>query len=74
MKTKNLAAVLLFALASGCFAQNSSPEAHRSNTQIIDFILDFQEKRLVDIAEAMPAEKYSFAPSAGEFTGVRTFA
>ena len=74
MKTKNLIAVLFFALVGGCFAQNSSHEAHRSNTQIIDFILAFQEKRLVDIAEAMPAEKYSFAPSAGEFMGVRTFA
>ncbi|HKV80630.1 MAG TPA: DinB family protein [Candidatus Sulfotelmatobacter sp.] len=74
MKTNNLIAVLFFALASVGFAQGSSPEARRSNTQIIDFILDFQEKRLVDIAEAMPAEKYGFAPSAGEFTGVRTFA
>jgi uncharacterized damage-inducible protein DinB len=74
MKTKNLIAVLLFALAGGCVAQNSRPEVQRSNLQIIDFILDFQEKRLVDIAEAMPAEKYGFAPSAGEFTGVRTFA
>jgi uncharacterized damage-inducible protein DinB len=74
MKTKNVIAAALFALVSGCFAQNSSREAHRSNTQIIDFILDFQERRLVDIAEAMPPEKYSFAPSAGEFTGVRTFA
>ena len=74
MKTKSLVVVLLIALGSGCFAQKSSPEAHRSNTQIIDFILDFQEKRIVDIAEAMPAEKYGFAPSAGEFTGVRTFA
>jgi uncharacterized damage-inducible protein DinB len=74
MKTKNAIAVLLFALVSGCFAQKSSPAAHRSNPQIIDFILDLQEKRLVGIAEAMPAEKYSFAPSSGEFTGVRTFA
>lgn len=33
------------------------------------------EKQFVDAAEAMPAEKYSFAPpaSAGEFKGVRTF-
>src|SRR5262249_19847931 len=73
MKTKNVIAVVLFALVTGCFAQSSSPEAHRSNAQIIDFILDFQEKRLLDIAEAMPAEKYTFTPSAGEFKGVRTF-
>jgi len=64
----------LFALTSGCFAQISGAEMHRSNTQIIDFILDFQEKRIVDAAEAMPAEKYGFVPSAGEFHDVRTFA
>jgi uncharacterized damage-inducible protein DinB len=74
MKTKNLIAICLVALAGGCFAQTSNVEAHRTNTQIIDFILDFQEKRLVDVAEAMPEEKYSFAPSMGEFSGVRTLA
>src|SRR5215469_10284240 len=47
---------------------------HRTNTQIIDFILDLQEKMIVEIAEVMPEEKYSFAPTQGEFKGVRTFA
>jgi len=28
---------------------------------------------VVSLAEAMPADKYSFAPTAGEFKGVRTF-
>ena len=32
------------------------------------------EKLLVPAAEAMPEEKYSFAPTNGEFAGVRTFA
>ena len=32
------------------------------------------EKEIVSLAEAMPADKYNFAPTAGEFTGVRTFA
>ncbi|NDQ58332.1 MAG: DinB family protein [Acidipila sp.] len=32
------------------------------------------EKEIVSAAEAMPADKYGFAPSAGEFKGVRTFA
>src|SRR5438067_11895422 len=71
---KNLVIVLLLALAGRCLAQSSTAEVHRSNSQIIDFILNFQEKRLVDVAEAMPEEKYAFAPSAGEFKGVRTFA
>jgi uncharacterized damage-inducible protein DinB len=32
------------------------------------------EREVVSLAEAMPAEKYSFAPKQGEFSGVRTFA
>lgn len=32
------------------------------------------EQEVVSAAEAMPEEKYSFAPSNGEFKGVRTFA
>jgi hypothetical protein len=32
------------------------------------------EKELVPLAEAMPADKFDFAPTNGEFKGVRTFA
>jgi hypothetical protein len=32
------------------------------------------ERDVVGLAEAMPADKYNFAPAAGSFTGVRTFA
>ena len=31
------------------------------------------EQSFVGLAEAMPAERYGFKPTAGEFTGVRTF-
>jgi hypothetical protein len=31
------------------------------------------ERELVPLAEAVPADKYDFAPTHGEFTGVRTF-
>jgi uncharacterized damage-inducible protein DinB len=31
------------------------------------------EKQIVSAAEAMPADKYGFAPTEGEFKGVRTF-
>ena len=39
-------------------------------------LLTGEEKEVVGAAEAMPAEKFNFAPpvSAGEFKGVRTFA
>jgi hypothetical protein len=75
MKTTIWLLTVLFTLAGGSLAQTSGGTgSSRSNSQIIDFILKFQEKRLVAVAEAMPAEKYGFAPSAGSFTGVRTFA
>src|SRR5438270_233390 len=42
--------------------------------QSLDEWITNTEKHLVDVAEAMPEEKYGFAPTNGEFTGVRTFA
>jgi hypothetical protein len=41
--------------------------------QSLDEWITNTEKHVVDAADAMPEEKYSFAPTAGEFTGVRTF-
>ena len=73
MQPKKLIAVFLFAFA-GIFAQTTSSEAHRTNTQIINFIVDLEEKQILDVAEAMPEEKYGFVPTAGEFKGVRNFA
>src|ERR1700685_4146541 len=42
--------------------------------QALDFWITVTEERVVEAADAMPAEKYSFAPTNGEFAGVRTFA
>lgn len=41
--------------------------------QVYGKLLAGMEKEFVDAAEAMPEDKYDFAPSAGEFKGVRTF-
>ena len=70
MKTKLLLIIVLMGI---CHAQTSKPKPNRTNAQILDFILDFQEKRIIEVAEAMPSEKYDFVPTAGEFKGVRTF-
>ena len=40
----------------------------------LDFQLSIEEREVVGLADAMPEEKYSFAPTNGEFKGVRTFA
>jgi hypothetical protein len=41
---------------------------------ILDQHLGIVEREFVSAAEAMPEDKYSFAPTSGEFKGVRTFA
>jgi len=74
MKNFNSVLASILIVCSGVLqAQTASTAAHRANTQIIDFILSLQEKSIVAVAEIMPAEKYSFAPTNGEFAGVRTF-
>jgi len=42
-------------------------------SQTLDVWVWKTEELVVPAVEAMPEEKYSFAPMAGEFTGVRTF-
>jgi len=42
--------------------------------KMYDSQLSMVEKEVVSLAEAMPADKYGFAPTAGAFQGVRTFA
>jgi hypothetical protein len=42
--------------------------------KVLDAELSQLEGDLVPLAEAMPADKYDFAPTAGEFKGVRAFA
>ncbi len=43
-------------------------------TQIFERTLTGTEKEFVSLVEAMPADKFGFAPTGGKFEGVRTFA
>lgn len=49
-------------------AQQATPSG------VVNQLLGMVEQDLVPLAEAMPADKYNFAPTNGEFHGVRTFA
>jgi DinB superfamily len=69
-----LALALLLFNSGAAPAQNNKPPTIRTVSQALDFWITNTENRVVSTADAMPAEKYSFAPTAGEFTGVRTFA
>ena len=42
--------------------------------QVFGQVLSGWEREFVSLAEAMPEDKYNFAPTQGEFKGVRTFA
>lgn len=47
--------------------------ANPSLAQQADKQIASVEKEVVSLAEAMPADKYDFAPTSGAFQGVRTF-
>jgi len=49
-------------------------QAQITISQALDYWISNCEKDVVSAADAMPEAKYSFAPTAGEFTGARTFA
>jgi uncharacterized damage-inducible protein DinB len=64
---------LMWSVSAG--AQAAKPnEEPRSVSQVLDGSAANMEKEFVSAAEAMPEDKYGFAPSSGEFKGVRTFA
>jgi len=50
------------------------PQGPPSIMSTLDFQLAIEEWEVVGLADAMPEDKYSFAPTNGEFKGVRTFA
>ena len=76
MKRKlGLVSCSLLMLTLAAVAQAAKPkEEHRTVTMILDRTVLNLEHDFVPAAEAMPEEKFGFAPSNGEFKGVRTFA
>ncbi|MGA7926482.1 MAG: DinB family protein [Candidatus Sulfotelmatobacter sp.] len=72
-KSRMFAALLLLS-ATSAIAQVAIPTQPRTVSQVVDFWVTNAEQLIVPAADAMPEAKYSFAPSNGEFSGVRTFA
>jgi DinB superfamily len=68
-----LPVAIIFAASGTMLAQGDTADAHRTIAQIYDRSVTNLEKEFVPAAEAMPDDKYSFAPTNGEFKGVRTF-
>lgn len=65
-------ALLCCLAAPVMFAQ--APEAPKTLADTYNGLMNLTEKQIVGAAEAMPADKYNFAPTQGEYQGVRTFA
>jgi len=61
-------------LATARIQPQAMSTAQLSPSQVIDARITNTENHLVPVANAMPADKYSFAPRHGEFKNVRTFA
>jgi hypothetical protein len=68
-------AVCILALAVGSAAQESkTKDDRRTVTQVLNQTVSNMEHEFIPAAEAMPEDKFGFAPTNGEFKGVRTFA
>ena len=75
-------AILLLAMGAGAVpvaanaqaAAQAKPDQKPTFAMVIDRNLTNTEKEVVSAAEAMPDDKFNFAPTQGEFKGVRTFA
>ena len=74
-KMQYLACVLVLGCSHAVMAQADKKAAEpRTVGQILNAQISNLENDFVPAAEAMPEDKYSFAPTNGEFKGVRTFA
>jgi hypothetical protein len=65
---------ILFYLLLAATGQIAMAQTRLTVSQALDFWITTAENEVVPAADAMPEEKYSFAPTHGEFGGVRTFA
>jgi uncharacterized damage-inducible protein DinB len=77
MMRKKITGVTLCLLALvvlGAAQETKTKDEHRSVTFLLDHSVSNFEHEFVPAAEAMPEDKYGFAPTQGEFKGVRTFA
>lgn len=76
MVRKRLGCIAFCVLTLAAFGAAQNPKSkddHRTVAQVLDHSVSNMEQEFVPAAEAMPEDKFGFAPSNGEFKGVRTF-
>src|SRR5439155_10162292 len=74
MKNVAILFACLLLLSGIALAQMEKPAEPRTVSQVLNNSVTNVENEFVPTADAMPEDKYSFAPTSGEFKGVRTFA
>jgi len=66
--------VLLMLAWTGMATMRANAAENANVAQVLNESVSGAEKELMSAADAMPEDKYSFAPTNGEFKGVRSFA
>lgn len=75
MRTRNIGLGVLLALAwMGMAAMRANAAENASVAKVLNDAVTGAEKEFMSAADAMPEDKFSYAPTNGEFKGVRTFA
>ncbi len=78
MKKEFAMALLLLALGTAGNLAAANPQGKTDQKPTFSAVLDHSltgvEREFVSAAEAMPDDKFNFAPTQGDFKGVRTFA
>jgi len=69
------ATILAASLAAATLSAQDAepPKLDQTLTQVLDSSFAYAEKEFVPALEAMPEGQYGFAPTQGEFKGVRSF-
>ncbi len=68
------AALVVLGTVATAGSQMAPPPPAKTPGEALQADLNIAKMEFTSAAEAMPEDKYSFAPSSGEFKGVRTFA
>ncbi len=66
-------AFCMLGLAAIAAQDTKGKDEHRTVAQVLDHTVMNIEHEFVSAAEAMPEDKFAFAPTNGEFKGVRNF-
>jgi hypothetical protein len=81
-KTKWVTVLVLWLAAGSLWAQtvpqvvdtkNDASLDARQEKRAFESLMKIVEKEIISVVDAMPADKFGFAPTDGEFKGVRTF-